>query len=52
VHLARLPSGEWVALDAESVYSPRGRGVATGSLWDQDGALGRSTQTLYLDRAG
>jgi hypothetical protein len=52
VHLARYPSGDWVALDAESVYSPSGRGVATGSLWDLDGALGRSTQTLYLDRAG
>ncbi|MBW3666235.1 MAG: thioesterase family protein [Actinobacteria bacterium] len=51
VHLARYPAGEWVALDAESVYSPGGRGVATGSLWDLDGALGRSTQTLYLDQA-
>lgn len=52
VHLARYPASEWVALDAESVYSPLGRGVATGSLWDLDGPVGRSTQTLYLDRAG
>lgn len=52
VHLARYPRGEWVALDAESVYGPLGRGVATGSLWDLEGPLGRSTQTLYLDRAG
>lgn len=52
VHLARYPIGEWIALEAESLYSPGGRGVATGSLWDLEGALGRSTQTLYLDRAG
>ena len=52
VHLARYPSGEWVALDAESTYGPVGRGVATGSLWDLEGPLGRSTQTLYLDRSG
>lgn len=49
VHLARYPVGEWIGLDAQSVYSPGGRGVATGSLWDTEGAVGRSTQTLYLD---
>ena len=52
VHLARYPRGEWVALEAESVYGPIGRGVATGSLWDVGGAVGRSTQTLYVDRTG
>ncbi len=51
VHLSRYPVGEWVALEAESHYSDLGRGVAAGSLWDENAWLGRSAQTLYLDRA-
>ncbi len=50
VHIARYPEGEWVALSAESDYGDLGRGVATGTLWDSEGWLGRSTQSLYLDR--
>ena len=50
VHLSRYPSGEWVGLSARSSYGDSGRGVATGTLWDESGWLGRSTQSLYLDR--
>ena len=50
IHVARYPEGEWVALAAESSYGNQGRGVATGTLWDTSGWLGRSTQSLYLDR--
>jgi hypothetical protein len=49
VHISRYPQGEWVALAAESTYEHLGRGVATGTLWDASGWLGRSTQSLYLD---
>lgn len=49
IHVARYPKGEWVALEAESGYGELGRGVATGTLWDAYGWLGRSTQSLYLD---
>lgn len=49
VHATRYPVGEWIGLNAESGYGDLGRGVATGSLWDETGFLGRSTQTLYLD---
>jgi len=49
VHIARYPRGEWIGLFAESAYEGLGRGVATGTLWDTDGWLGRSTQSLYLD---
>jgi hypothetical protein len=52
INLGRHPEGEWVALDAESAYSDRGRGVAYGSLWDERAWVGRSVQTLFLDRAG
>jgi hypothetical protein len=51
VNVTATPSGEWVALSAESWYAADGRGVASGTLWDEDRFLGRSTQTLFLDRA-
>lgn len=50
IHVARYPQGEWIALAAESAYGNLGRGVATGTLWDTGGWLGRSTQSLYLDK--
>jgi hypothetical protein len=50
VHVSRYPKGEWVALDAESHYAENGRGVASGSLWDDAGWIGRSAQTLFLDK--
>jgi hypothetical protein len=50
VNLNRLPVGDWVALKAESAYAATGRGIATGTLWDLHRFLGRSTQTLYVDR--
>lgn len=49
VHLARLPAGEWVALDSESIWSRDGRGVATSHLFDRRGPFGRATQSLFLD---
>lgn len=50
VHVSRYPEGEWIALSAESTYGHEGRGLATGTLWDTSGWLGRSTQTLYVDQ--
>jgi hypothetical protein len=49
-HISRYPTSEWIALDAESHYSGLGRGVADGSLWDEYAWVGRSAQTLFLDR--
>lgn len=49
VHVFRYPQGDWIALSAESTYGHEGRGLATGTLWDVTGPLGRSTQSLYLD---
>ncbi len=50
VHLGRYPDSEWVALEAEAHYSDLGRGVAAGLLWDERGWIGRSAQTLFLDK--
>ena len=51
IHLARAPEGEWIGVEARSVWHRTGRGLATGRLFDRSGEVGRSTQTLFLDRA-
>lgn len=50
IHLHRPPSGEWVGVSAQSHWDRRGRGVATGNLFDAGSVIGRSTQTLFLDQ--
>ena len=52
VHINRYPEGDWIGLSAEATYGDLGRGIATGSLWDQTGQVGRSTQSLFLDHVG
>ena len=51
VHLHRRPRGDWIGLRAESHLDPSGRGVAHALLYDLDGPVGRSTQTLFVDAA-
>jgi hypothetical protein len=50
IHLSRLPVGEWVCLDARSRYEPGGIGIAASDLYDEVGPIGRSIQSLLLDR--
>lgn len=50
IHLARYPAGEWVGVRATSIWEPNGRGVAGGDLFDTEGVIGRSTQTLFIDQ--
>lgn len=50
VHLHRMPRGEWVCLDAATVPEPNGIGLASSLLWDERGPIGRSLQTLLVDR--
>ena len=51
IHLARPPVGEWVCLDAVSRLSPEhGVGMAECALYDESGRIGRSLQSLLLDR--
>ena len=50
IHLHRLPVGEWVCLDAATLVSPQGVGLAESALWDERGRIGRSVQSLLLDR--
>ncbi len=50
VHLDRPPSDEWVCLDARTHTSPDGVGLAESQLFDRSGRLGRSLQSLLLER--
>jgi hypothetical protein len=50
VYLHRLPADEWVCLDAVTWAEPHGVGLAEGRLWDRHGPLGRSLQSLLLER--
>ena len=51
IHLHRLPVGEWVCLDAVMWMSDTGVAQAESALFDEDGPIGRSLQSLLLERA-
>ncbi|TSE01712.1 thioesterase family protein [Skermania sp. ID1734] len=48
VTLYRQPVGEWVCLDAVTYPQPHGIGMAESVLFDEQGPIGRSTQTLFM----
>jgi hypothetical protein len=48
IHLARPPRGEWLGMDARTDIGPTGMGLCTSTLFDSDGAVGVSTQTLLV----
>ena len=50
VHLHRAPRGEWVALEARTYAEADGVGLAESALHDEGGRIGRSLQSLLLDR--
>lgn len=49
VNLHRLPVGEWVCIDAVTRIGPDGVGLAESLLFDEDGPLGRATQSLLVE---
>ncbi len=49
VYLNREPAGEWVALDARTYASGDGIGFAESALYDEQGRIGRSVQSLLFD---
>jgi hypothetical protein len=51
VYLHRYPAGEWVCLDAISLIGPQGTGLAESRLFDERGAIGRSVQSLLIERS-
>ena len=50
VHLSRPPEGEWVGMHTVTHPTDRGIGMAESGLFDTAGPVGRSVQSLFLDR--
>ena len=50
VHLHRPARGEWVCLDASTRLGIPGVGVAQSALWDVHGPIGRSIQSLLIEK--
>lgn len=48
VHLERMPVGEWICVDAQTLPQPGGNGTAESVLSDEQGRLGRALQTLLI----
>ncbi len=48
VNLYREPVGDWFAMTAVTHGSDNGVGISDGALFDTNGAVGRSTQSLLL----
>jgi hypothetical protein len=50
VSLSRLPEGEWIGFDMVSRVSGHGYGQAESLIFDSQGPIGRSIQSLFVDR--
>lgn len=52
VHVWRVPTGEWIGLDADTAIGPNGVGAATSALHDATGHVGRGAQALLVRPRG
>ena len=48
VHLVRPPRGEWICMDARTQVDPDGVGLASSTLYDEDGRIGVGAQSLLI----
>jgi Thioesterase-like superfamily len=48
VHLRRPPVGEWVGLDSRTTIDAGGIGLADTLLLDEQSAIGRASQSLFV----
>jgi hypothetical protein len=48
INLFRRPEGEWVCLEARSLFGGNGCGLAESALYDERGMIGRATQSLAV----
>jgi hypothetical protein len=48
VALHRPPRGEWLGMDATTVLGGTGAAQCLAVLFDAEGAIGRSTQSLFV----
>lgn len=48
VNLLRKPAGEWLCIEAQTLLGPASGGLAEARIYDAQGLIGRSTQSLAL----
>jgi len=52
INLLRRPQGEWICVDARTLLGADGCGLAEARLFDEQGLVGRSTQSLTVRARG
>lgn len=52
INLLRRPVGEWICVDARTLLSSNGCGLAESQLFDEAGLIGRATQSLAVRARG
>ena len=48
INLLRRPVGEWICIEARTLVGPDAGGIAEARIYDVEGLVGRSTQSLAL----
>jgi len=48
INLLRRARGEWICIDARTLLGPDGGGLAEARIFDAEGLIGRSTQSLAI----
>jgi hypothetical protein len=48
INLLRKAEGEWICIDARTLLGPNGGGLAEARIFDSQGLIGRSTQSLAI----
>ena len=48
INLFRRPVGEWICLEARSLFGGNGCGLAESALYDEEGVIGQATQSLAV----
>lgn len=48
IHLLRRPVGDWIGLDARTLFGEAGCGIAESMLYDEQGPIGRAVQSLMV----
>jgi hypothetical protein len=48
INLLRRPRGEWVCIQAQTLFGPDSSGLAESRIYDEEGLIGRGTQSLVV----
>jgi hypothetical protein len=48
INLLRQPRGEWVCIEAQTLFGPAASGLAESKIYDEEGLIGRGTQSLVV----